>query len=345
MGSKQSEKVKCVIWDLDNTIWDGILLEDQEVFLKKGIISIISTLDERGILQSISSKNDFQSAMKQLKKFNIDHYFIFPQINWNSKVESIKRIKESINIGFDTLLFIDDQSFERDEVKYSLPEVKCLDAQLIEKLLDLEMMNPVFITDDSKFRRHMYQEAIKRDKVEEEFKGSKEEFLKTLKLHLVIFQAKEKDLQRAEELTIRTNQLNATGYTYSYDELNNFRKSKNHMLFMAKLSDIYGNYGHIGLILIEKQDSVWIIKLFLMSCRVMSRGIGSVLLAYIKQKSKKHKVKLQAEFRSNEKNRMMNITYRLSGFNEVFKDGNFYLLENDLSVISDIPDYIHVREA
>ena len=131
------------------------------------------------------------------------------------------------------------------------------------------------------------------------------------------FYAKEKDLQRAEELTVRTHQLNTTGYTYSYDELDQFRQSEKHILLMAKLEDKYGEYGHIGLALIACGEKVWTIKLLLMSCRVMSRGVGSIILGYILRLAKKNHTKLRGEFIPNGRNRMMNITYRFAGFDEI----------------------------
>ncbi|HEX3045085.1 MAG TPA: HAD-IIIC family phosphatase, partial [Bacillota bacterium] len=229
-SEKKSQKIKCVIWDLDNTIWNGVILEDQHVTLRPGIINILKTLDERGILQSISSKNEYELAMAKLTEFGIQEYFIYPQINWNPKSESVKTIVQSINIGMDTIAFIDDQVFEREEVKFSLPEVLTIDATQLDQLLDMPEMNPRFITEDSKLRRVMYQSDIQRNQAEEKFEGPQEEFLASLNMILTIGPVAEGDLQRAEELTVRTHQLNTTGYTYSYEELDNFRKSKGHRL-------------------------------------------------------------------------------------------------------------------
>lgn len=128
----------------------GVLLEDHEVVLRDSIIDIVQELDNRGILQSISSKNDYDTAMKKLKMFQMDHYFLYPQINWNAKSSSIQTIKEHLNIGMDSIAFVDDQDFELDEVVFALPEVLCIGAPEIHSMLDYPALHPKFITEDSK---------------------------------------------------------------------------------------------------------------------------------------------------------------------------------------------------
>ncbi len=106
--------VKCVVWDLDNTLWNGILVEDgpEKLTLKQGIADTIRSLDERGILHSIASKNNREEALQVLKQFHLDHYFLYPQISWQPKSESVRAIARQLNIGADTLLFVDDSDFE-----------------------------------------------------------------------------------------------------------------------------------------------------------------------------------------------------------------------------------------
>lgn len=208
--NKKGKKVKCVVWDLDNTVWNGVLLEDKEVSLRQGIREIIEALDQRGILQSIASKNEHNKAMEKLKELGIDEYFIYPQINWNSKSSSMKVLAKSINIGLDTFAFIDDQPFELEEVKFSIPEVLCIDSADLSSLLSMQEMNPRFITEDSTIRRKMYQSDIQRNIAEENYTGTQEEFLACLDMSFAIAPVGEGDLQRAEELTVRTHQLNTT---------------------------------------------------------------------------------------------------------------------------------------
>ncbi|MBW4611880.1 MAG: HAD-IIIC family phosphatase [Desmonostoc vinosum HA7617-LM4] len=335
--------IKCVVWDLDNTLWHGVLLEDDRIFLQNQIIEILQILDERGILQSIASKNEHVKAIDKLQELGLKEYFLYPQINWNSKVSSLQEIAKALNISIDAIAFIDDDTFELEEVKFSLPEVLCINAAKITNLLDMPEMNPRFITEDSKLRRQMYLSDLERQSDEKEFIGTQEEFLATLDMTFTISSAKEADLQRAEELTIRTNQLNTTGYTFSYAELNQFRQSDNHQLLTADLSDKYGSYGKIGLALVECQESFWTIKLLLMSCRVMSRGVGTILLNHLMRLAKKHGVRLRAEFISNHRNRMMYITYKFAGFKEIDTQGNLIILENDLRQISTAPEYVKLE--
>jgi FkbH-like protein len=335
--------VKCVVWDLDNTVWDGVLLEDPQVTLRPEVVEIIKTLDSRGILNSIASKNDHDVAMAKLRELGIEEYFLYPQISWNSKSSGIAAIAKAINIGIDTLAFVDDQAFEREEVAYAQPSVLCIDVVDLATILDLPVMNPRFITEDSKLRRQMYLSDIARAHAEQEFIGPNEAFLASLDLAFTISVAQEDDLQRAEELTVRTNQLNTTGYTYSYEELDQLRQSPDHKLLMASLTDKYGTYGKIGLTLIECGPEIWTVKLLLMSCRVMSRGVGTIIMNHILQMAKAANVRLQAEFVSNNRNRMMYITYKFSGFKEVEQRGELTILENDLSHIQPFPPYVQVH--
>ncbi|MEH1990483.1 HAD-IIIC family phosphatase [Nostoc sp.] len=345
VNSKEKNKkvIKCVVWDLDNTLWHGVLLEDEKVALRENIVNIIQTLDDRGILQSIASKNESAIAIAKLEEFGLKEYFLYPQINWNSKASSIKEIASLLNIGIDAIAFIDDQLFELEEVKFSCPEILCINADEIGYIVDMPVMNPRFITEDSKLRRLTYLNDIERNSFEKEFIGTQEEFLATLNMTFVISSAQEDDLQRAEELTIRTNQLNTTGYTYSYDDLNQFRQSDKHKILISSLEDKYGNYGKIGLALVECEEVVWTIKLLLMSCRVMSRGVGTIMLNHIMKLAKSNNVRLRAEFISNNRNRMMYISYKFSGFQEVDKNGDLLILENDLSRIQPIPEYVNVK--
>jgi FkbH-like protein len=337
------KEIKCVVWDLDNTVWDGVLLESDNITLKTGIKNILESLDSRGILNSIASKNNHDDAYKKLKEFKIDHYFLYPQINWNAKSVSISKIQESLNIGIDSFAFIDDQIYEREEVSAEYPDVYCIDAIEYDEILNFDRFNPRFITEDSKRRRLMYIEEIDRKREEESFQGPQEQFLASLNMKFRMSEAKEEDLKRAEELTIRTNQLNATGKTYDYDELYNFMISDKYKLLVCELTDKYGSYGKIGLALIQINEENWHIKLLLMSCRVISRGVGTVLLTHILQEAKKNTKKVIADFRQTDRNKMMFVSYKFANFKNTYtEEGNDSLLENNLEFIQKMPPYIEL---
>src|SRR5947199_2150940 len=313
--------VKCVVWDLDDTIWDGVLLEDPEVRLRPQVIHILRTLDERGILHSIASRNDPGLAMAKLRELGLDDYFLYPRINWNSKADSLARIAQDLNLALDAFAFVDDQPFEREEVAFSHAGVLCLDSARLDELLDRPEFNPRFITEDSRLRRRMYQADARRNREEAEFVGPKEEFLATLGMVFTIAPCREEDLQRAEELTVRTHQLNTTGYTYSYEELDALRQSPRHELLIASLEDRHGAYGRIGLALIEKDEGIWTVKLLLMSCRVMSKGVGTILIHHLLRRTKAAGVRLRAELVETGRNRQMLIAYRFGGFKEIVRTG------------------------
>lgn len=336
------KEVKCVVWDLDNTLWDGILSEGDELKLKPGVKEIIKTLDSRGILNSISSKNNYEDTKIKLEEFGLFEYFLYPQINWNAKSSSIKKISEDLNIGLDTFIFLDDQPFELDEVKNELEDVQCINSIEYQDILNYPRLNPRFITEDSKKRRFLYLEEMNRKHDEDSFVGPPEKFLKSLNMKFCITEAEEEDLKRAEELTVRSNQLNATGVTYSYEELNSFRQSSEYKLYICELVDNYGSYGKIGLALVDIRDE-WHLKLLLMSCRVMSRGLGSVLLTFIMNQAKEKSSKLFADFRSTDRNKQMYIGYRFSNFKEAESDNEGRILfVNNLDKIPNYPPYIEI---
>lgn len=339
----RTEKIKLVIWDLDNTIWDGVLLEDEKIILKPGIINIIETLDQRGILQSIVSKNDYSLAFSKLKEYGIDHFFILPQINWNSKSMSIKYLSERLNIDPKFIAFIDDQKNELMEVQYVFSNIRTIDSKNIVDILSMSSMSPDFISDESCNRRKIYLADLKRQDAKNDFNGTDEGFLKTLGMRLTVRKANEGDLERITELTYRTHQLNSTGICYSHDQLREYSKSNDYLLLIAEMTDKYGDYGKIGFALIYSKKDVWTIKLFLISCRVITYGIGSLFLNLIRQESIKEGKKLFAEYIPNEVNNLMNIAFRFTGFKEHSQKNGMQILYNDYADGYSLPNYINIK--
>ena len=165
--------VKLVIWDLDHTLWDGTLLENDTPALLAGLADVIVGLDQRGILQSIVSRNDFEAASAHLERLGILEYFLAPRISWAAKSGEVAAIAAALNIGMDCILFIDDQEFELAEVQHAHPEVRTLNARYAADLLQEPSLQPLVVTQDARRRRMMYLEDTARARNEREFDGTR----------------------------------------------------------------------------------------------------------------------------------------------------------------------------
>lgn len=337
-----AKDVKVVIWDLDNTLWSGILSEGDALQLNAAVPEILKQLDARGILSCIVSKNDHDPAMEQVKRFGVADWFVLPMIGWGDKSTSIRRIAERLNLGLDTFLFIDDQAFEREAVQHSLPEVRTLDVADLGGLLERPDVNPEQRTTEALQRRRMYQDEMQRQDHEAIFEGTPEDFLATLNLEFTVRKAEPGDLDRAVELTQRTNQLNSTGYTYSYDELLEMISDPDHQLLVAEMTDRYGSYGVIGLSLMRLFPGERRLLLLLMSCRVLSRGAGSLLLRELVAAAHHAGDKLYAEIVRTGRNRQMQMTYQMAGFSIAEVEGNRVLLHWSDTAPAPRPDYFKV---
>ena len=338
----EQTRIKCVIWDLDNTLWEGTLTEGGGNALRPGALETIRELDRRGIVQSIASKNDFDTAAARLKQFDLFDYFLCPQISWDPKSEGINKTLTLLNIKPEATAFVDDSAFEREEVLFALPKIHPYSEENLWALTDLPEFQVRFITEDAARRRLMYRADLDRQTAQESFSGSNEDFLATLGMKLSISPVTEYDLQRVEELTVRTHQLNSTGYTYSYEELVELTRSPDHIFCICGLQDRYGDSGKVGLLLLEKEADSLRLKLLIVSCRVMSRGIGTALLCYATQLAEKLGKKLLAEFFETDYNRIMYITYKLAGFEDIEEHGNEFLLQYQGEEPLKFPSYLEV---
>ncbi len=334
--------VKCVVWDLDDTLWAGVLMENDAVTVHPAAREAVLEIDRRGILQSIASRNDFDTAMERLEAEGLAEYFLYPQISWSDKADAITRIAKRLNISLDTLLFVDDQPFERDAVRSSHPEIRCADAADVGELLARPDLRPQFATDDSSMRRKTYIDEMRRQATEAEFVGTRVDFLRTLEMRCTIAYASETDLERAAELTVRTNQLNTTGRTYSLDELRALIEDPDVDVLICRLDDRYGSYGRVGLAIVHRAGQTWRIKLLLTSCRVMARNLGTTMLIYIQQQAKSAGVRLLADFVPSDRNRQMLITYRFAGFETLHGTAESRVLEHPLVDVPDFPEYVDV---
>jgi methoxymalonate biosynthesis protein len=308
--------VKCLVWDLDNTLWQGTLLEDGDVRLPGEIRDVIVELDSRGIMQSIASKNDYDLAWRRLEELGVAEYFVHPQISWGRKSDSVREIADRLKFALTTVAFIDDLPSERAEVAFRAPEIRCYRAEQAASLADLPEFSPEVVTVDARRRRQMYQASFRRDAERESFSGPDEEFVRSLGLEMAITRAGDEDLSRVEELTLRTSQMNATGVHYPDAALRGLLNDRGHEVLTVTLTDRFAPHGAVGVLLLEYHRSLWHLKLLATSCRVVSFGAGAVILNWLIDQAARAGVHLVADFRPTDRNRMMDIAYRFAGFAE-----------------------------
>lgn len=277
---KPADKVKCVVWDLDHTLWDGILIETEDeskIQLKNQVKETICALDERGILQSIASKNEYDHAWKVVENLGVSEYFLYPQIHWDAKSISMEQIAKNLNIGIDSLAFIDDSVFEREQVRSELPQIRVYDANEVGKLLSYPEFQ-VMVTDESRNRRSMYLAEMKRKELQNADKEDIVNFLKKCHLEITVFEPKtEEEINRCYELVIRTNQLNMSGKKYTRGEFEDvlIRKDVHNFAFTCK--DDFGSYGIVGFGQYQVCNNVIVFDEFAMSCRVAGKYVESAL--------------------------------------------------------------------
>jgi FkbH-like protein len=282
-GKKSDKKIKCVVWDLDNTVWDGVLVEDgsERLQLKTDIASVIQTLDSRGILHSVASKNNPEDALEVLKTFQLDEYFLCPQISWQPKSQGIKTIAEQLNIGLDSILFIDDSEFEREEVKAVHPEVQVVNASDYRTLPDRsECIVP--ITDESKERRKLYKVEMSRQRIAQSFSNDYMGFLRYCQIQVKILPMTVDNIERVHELTQRTNQMNFSGNRYDRAVLRNLLTTPYLDTYVLSCEDRFGNYGVVGFSIVDRREPRMTDLMF--SCRIQSKRVEHAFLAYVIRK-------------------------------------------------------------
>lgn len=314
--SSRAEHVKCLVWDLDNTLWRGTLMEDPAVTLFADLVEVVKTLDARGILQSVASRNDADLALRRLEELGIAEYFVLPKVGWGPKSESIRELADELSFAHGAMAFIDDQPQERAEVEYSLPDVRCYPAEQASSLPDLAEFTPRTVTTDSRRRRQMYQAGFHRDAERAAYRGSDQNFLRSLDLVMTIGRATEVELGRVEELTMRTTQMNTTGVYYAEETLRRLIADPAHEVLTVTITDRFGPYGAVGVVVLDRYPDVWHVKLLATSCRVVSLGAGAAILNWLRNEAARSGVHLVADFRPTDRNRVMDVTYRFADFTD-----------------------------
>jgi FkbH-like protein len=276
------KEIKCVVWDLDNTLWDGVLVEDgaSELRLKTGIAEVIRELDARGILQSVASKNNHDDTMLVLKQFGLDEYFLCPQVSWQPKSESLTTIAKQLNIGMDSLLFVDDSQFELEQVKTVCPEVRVVEASGYRSLPGMKELQ-ASVTAESKKRRKMYQVEAARKDVAQGFGGDYMAFLRDCQIELEVKSMTPENLDRVHELTQRTNQMNFSGNRYDRAVLENILNTSYLDTYVISCQDRFGSYGVIGFCIVDNREPRMTDLMF--SCRIQSKRVEHAFLSHIIQ--------------------------------------------------------------
>ncbi len=283
---------KCLILDLDNTTWGGIIGDDGIENIQIGALGIgkafsklqkwAKELKERGIILAICSKNTEEVAKEPFEKHSemvlrLKDISVFVA-NWKNKADNIRYIQEVLNIGFDAMVFIDDNPAERDIVRQSLPEVTVPElpedpALYLPYLTSLNLFDTASYSDNDKDRTAQYQQEAERKKLISSVTNM-DDYLKSLKMEGVIESFKEKDVPRIAQLTQRSNQFNLRTQRYTENDIKEFMTSEAHLTYAVKLKDKFGDYGLISVIILEKKaDNSIFVDTWIMSCRVLKRGV------------------------------------------------------------------------
>lgn len=356
--TEPAKKVKVVCWDLDNTIWNGTLIEAEPntLQLRDGIKEIIEKLDNRGIVQMVVSKNQEEDALPELKRLGIDDYFIYKTINWNPKSENIKKIADALNLHLNSFAFIDDQQFEREEVKSAIPCVRTYDENEVQDILASEPFD-VPETEDGKNRRKMYQTEARRVKTKTNFSGSNVDFVKSCEMQVSITKPRSTEqIKRSFELLQRTNQLNLSGLKYDKDTfnflINSTYKNSSYCFFC---NDKFGDYGQIGFLTLFKRNGDLEVREFAMSCRVMGKFVENALCDWLLKVARDNSCeKVVFVGRQTDRNKVMIKTLERVGFtseaineseinlslqtSEAIEHADVVQLEDEVSEVVDIPE-------
>ncbi len=308
---------KCIVWDLDNTLWDGTLIEDgpERIRIRESVVDVIKKTDQRGILHSVASKNNYDDAMRVLRLSGIDEYFLYPQINWQPKSQSVAEIAQRLNIGVDSLVFVDDQEFEREEVRAVLPEVVVLGSTDHRNILDWpECRAPVTV--EGKSRRLMYREQEHRQAALESYQGDYIGFLRECRMEIAIRCLDENNLKRVYELAQRTNQLNFSGNRYPENQLREIMRSPAFATYVIDGRDRFGNYGIVGFAVVDVEASRLLDLMF--SCRIQGKRVEHAVLAFLLGRFLSDKrQEFYATYRRTTKNALAGKVFEEMGFERV----------------------------
>ncbi len=339
--SKHITKIKCAILDCDNTLWDGVLREDgvDGIKVHKNRLAKLRHLSRRGLILALCSKNDPEDEELILRVLRdndseMADAIVSTRINWQPKSANISSIVDELNIGKDSVVFFDDNPFERAEVNSVTPEIRVFDAIFIEESTNWPIFHPYGdITSDTGNRFQLYKDESKRKEVEEGFEENDfESFLHSCGLRLEIRSAMSDDLPRVSELIQRTNQMNATLKRFDLLEIRKKFTSDTDHIFITKLGDNFGDYGIIGTAICSIEESQISIDELALSCRAMGRKVEHALLEEVVGFCQDNDLmKIGINVQKTSRNHQIISILEECGFEDSDSEGQIHLYELDVS--------------
>ena len=327
---------KCLILDLDNTVWGGIIGDDGIEGIQIGELGIgkafskfqawIKQLKERGIILVACSKNTEHIAKEPFEKhpemiLKLKDFALFVA-NWDNKPDNIRYIQSVLNIGFDSMVFLDDNPFEREMVKKEIPEIVVPDlpediADYLPFLYQQNLFETASFTEEDTKRNDQYREEAERTKVQRQF-TDENDFLQSLQMSANIKPIDKFTLPRAAQLTQRSNQFNLRTIRYTEEKLTEILQDKNKFTLTVSLNDKFGDYGLISLLILEKVNNADLfIDTWIMSCRVLKRNVEELVLNEVLEIASQNKcARILGEFIPTSKNELVKDHYRKLGFSE-----------------------------
>ena len=336
---RRTKKVKCVMVDLDNTMWDGIIrnvgIKNVRIRIDKERFrwNVLSILHARGILVGVISKNDsyLENDIRALVKEHLaGTEFVCFVLNWNDKWQNLQQVQQHLNIGLDSIVFIDDNPFEREQMKAMLPEVRVYDENIFESMLYMPEFQPEQITYESKKRTRFYIEENQRKQAQGN--ASRDEFLKQCDFAIQIEKIQPYHVDRVTELVQRTNQLNTSIKRYTKEQIISFSHQPNCDIFVVNVADKFGDYGLVGVCIAFGDNDVYEIDTLLFSCRIMSRGIEDFTLTSVLNQARDNNFnKAVLQFEKGPKNEQMRTILSNNNFAQTDDNNNQITYTFDLT--------------
>jgi methoxymalonate biosynthesis protein len=273
--------IKCVVWDIDNTLLDGVYLESPEPPPPDpALTAVLRELAGRGILHALASRNPPEAASYVAAATGVQ--FAAAECGWDSKAAAIGRIAAGLGIGADAMAFVDDDMIERAEVAAGLPDVLVLTPEDAAESPQWPDFSPPVVTAEARRRAQLYAARQRRQAEAAAFGGSRDEFLRHVGTRVVIAPAVPADGPRLHELSVRTHQLNSGTAALTEAEIAELVGSPEHIVAAVTLSDNLADDGTVGCAVMERNgEAAWPVPVVMMSCRALGRGVLDALLAWL----------------------------------------------------------------